>query len=528
MAHSTLNILVIDDDKGDRMSCRRALKSTWGGNLRFLEADNGESGLESVERHVFSCVLLDHSLPGINGVEVLKRIRIKHPYLPVIMIDGKGNDVVAVQSMKEGAQDYIAKSTITPQRLHRAVLMAIKHGALQKHAHEQRTSLDIFTRALAHDLKEPVRTIRSFLERITDKHNLCDNSRRYFQYVNEAADRMGALIDAVHFYTRLDAAEQMQKTFCDITCVLEDVQGNLAQLIKERAAIITYAALPQVHANQVQMVQLFQNLLTNAIRHCKSSVTIVVSAEEHEDHWRMMVRDNGPGIDLEHLEMIFHPFKRASHRKEDEPGLGLGLAITRKIVELHGGRIWCESQPGAGTSFLFTWPKRTAVAAGTNASALTASANKQAAGMGQPVAHILLVDDNAGDIVLNSIILIDEPKLRCDLLTASDGKEALAMLRDAKKKDSPIELVVLDINMPILSGFELLTQMQKEQMLADTLVVMCSTSDSDMDERMAESLGATGYLGKPPEFAALKDIINGSGRLRFGRDGDEQTLLRAA
>src|SRR5580704_9401981 len=103
MAHSTLNILVIDDDKGDRMSCRRALKSTWGGNLRFLEADNGESGLESVERHVFSCVLLDHSLPGINGVEVLKRIRIKHPYLPVIMIDGKGNDVVAVQSMKEGA-----------------------------------------------------------------------------------------------------------------------------------------------------------------------------------------------------------------------------------------------------------------------------------------------------------------------------------------------------------------------------------------------------------------------------------------
>jgi DNA-binding NtrC family response regulator len=131
-----LNILIIDDDGGDRAVCRRALKSAWGDNLRLLEADSGERGLEAIESHALDCVLLDHSLPGINGGEVLRRIRISHPYLAVVMIDGKGNDVIAVRSMKDGAQDYIAKNKITPEILERAVLMAIEHTKLQKRVEE--------------------------------------------------------------------------------------------------------------------------------------------------------------------------------------------------------------------------------------------------------------------------------------------------------------------------------------------------------------------------------------------------------
>jgi len=121
-----LNILVIDDDDGDRMLCRTTLRRIWDKDFGLSEAPDGEAGLALLEQNEFDCVLLDHSLPGINGIEVLKRIRARYPNLPVVMLDGKGNDVVAVLSMKEGAQDYLAKSTITPATFERAIVMAIE------------------------------------------------------------------------------------------------------------------------------------------------------------------------------------------------------------------------------------------------------------------------------------------------------------------------------------------------------------------------------------------------------------------
>jgi len=529
MMNDSLTVLVIDDDGGARKFCHRALRSAFGDVLQFMEAEDGESGLRAIEKHIPDCVLLDHLMPGIDGIEVLRRARVGHPYLPIVMIDGHGNDVIAVQSMKEGAQDYIAKSTITPPILQRVVQMAIQHCTLQKRTHDQRASLEIFTRALAHDLKEPVRTIRSFLDsRFIDWHNLSDQSQKYFHYVRKAADRMDALIDNVYLYTRLDANEQMEKGPCNVKDVLVDVQDNLAQLIEERGATIVYNTLPYVFANRVQMIQLFQNLITNAIRHCDTPVTIRVDSEEREGYWRLAVRDNGPGIASEDFARIFAPFKRLSQRKGDDPGLGLGLAINRKIVESYGGKIWCESTLGAGTCFLFTLPKATAIAGGEGPHALpVASLNASGSGA-QAIARILLVDDSEADTVLNRILLVDDVKLRCDVMTAGNGKEALAALQRAANENNPIDLLLLDINMPVMSGFELLAYMRKNEALLRPLVVMCSTSDSDIDKRMAAAFDVAGYLTKPPQFSLLKDIIDDSPSLQLRHEGSELVLRRAA
>jgi signal transduction histidine kinase len=521
MANGLLHILVIDDDSGDRTFCQRTLKSAWGDNLHFLEADSGESGLEAIEKQAPDCVLLDHSLPGINGIEVLRRIRLKHPYLPVVMIDGKGNDVVAVQSMKDGAQDYIAKNTITPPILQRVVQMAIEHAILQKNTHEQRTSLEIFTRALAHDLKEPLRTICSFLDLIPDWRTLSEDSQTSFQYVRNAANRMNALVDTVYLYTRLDAVEQMEKTTCDISDILKAVQENLAQLITERGATITCGELPLVHANRTQMVQLFQNLVANAIQHCETPVTIHVSATPNDDQWQIEVRDNGPGVDVEYLEKIFDPFKRLSLDTDNHSGSGLGLAISRKIVDSHGGKIWCQSEPGLGSSFLFTLPQ--AAEAKTTTAALP-----KTVGTTTTLARILLVDDNPGDIELNRIMLVKYGKLRCEVLTARGGKEALASLRLTAQENNPIDLVLLDINMPGMSGFDLLVEMEKAQMLAHTQVIMCTTSAYDKDEQTAKLLGAAGYLTKPPQFDQFKDIIARCQNLNLSQESEGFALRRTA
>ena len=207
-------------------------------------------------------MLLDYSLPGHNGIEVLKRIRELHPFIPVIMLTGQGNETVAVAAMREGAQNYISKSTITPDAIQRAIQVAIEHCSMEKRINEQRNSLEIFARALAHDLKEPVRTIQSYLDLLASQETLSEKGRGYFGYVQNAAGRMGALIDTVHFYMRLDGSDQeIPKDVCDVSAVLEEAKENAAELIRERKLVIASDVLPFVKANRMQLLQVLQNLV---------------------------------------------------------------------------------------------------------------------------------------------------------------------------------------------------------------------------------------------------------------------------
>src|SRR5580704_8908921 len=137
-----VNVLVIDDSEDDRELYRRVLKAAFGGRLNFLEETNGSSGLNAIEKVKPNCVLLDYSLPGQNGIEVLKRIRNTHPHLPIILLTGQGNEAIAAQSIKEGAQDYITKGEITAEALSRAIRTAIENGAQQKRINEQHLALE--------------------------------------------------------------------------------------------------------------------------------------------------------------------------------------------------------------------------------------------------------------------------------------------------------------------------------------------------------------------------------------------------
>jgi signal transduction histidine kinase len=294
--NDAIRILVIDDNEDDRMLYRRCLQKSGQAQYDIAEADNGEEGLRRLEEYQPHCILLDYSLPGRNGIEVLKHIRESHPFIAVVMMTGQGNENVAVAAMQQGAQNYIAKSTVTAETLEHVIRMAIEHCLLQKRIDEQRASLEIFTRALAHDLKEPVRTIRSFVELLDMQENFSPKARSYFTYIQNAAARMHLLIDTVFLYTRLDDPGKMQKTNCDSAIVLQEVKENLHQLIRERNATILADELPVVHANRTQMIQLLQNLIANAINHAGQPVTIRIATTAQDDHWLFRVSDNGPGV----------------------------------------------------------------------------------------------------------------------------------------------------------------------------------------------------------------------------------------
>ena len=173
-----------------------------------------------------------------------------------------------------------------------------------------------------------MRTIRSFVELINQSHEtFSEKAQNYFHHIQNAADRMQMLIDTVFFYTRLDDPAQMAKEACDMAAVLEEVQGNLPSLSVSAARLVT-AGLPEVYANRMQMMQLLQNLVANAIHHCEKPVTRAISADEGGDHWLFSVSDNGPGIEPVQLQKIFEPFKRLSSARA---GSGIRLAICKKM-----------------------------------------------------------------------------------------------------------------------------------------------------------------------------------------------------
>ena len=176
----------------------------------------------------------------------------------------------------------------------------------------------------------------------------------YIFFASDAATRMQGLIDDLLAYSRAGQGEMTERT--DVRAVLDSVLRTLTVGIEESAAVITHDPLPTITSNPVELTQVFQNLIGNAITFKgQRKPEIHVGAQRQPGGWLFTVRDNGIGIDPQFADRIFMIFQRL-HTREQYPGTGIGLAICKKVVERHGGRIWVESQPGKGSTFCFTIP----------------------------------------------------------------------------------------------------------------------------------------------------------------------------
>jgi signal transduction histidine kinase len=470
-----------------------------------------------------SCVLLDYSLPGRNGLEVLKRIRATNPHLPVVMLTGQGNEDVAVQSMKDGAQDYIIKAAITPESLGRIVRTAIETCALQKRVRDQRLTVELFNHALAHDLREPVRTIRAFAAMICDGE-LGDQQRdAYMRLIRDAGDRMALLIDSVSTYAQLAGEDTPDREVFSLDEATSDAAANLSALFSERGATVSIGSLPFVTANRVQITQTLQNLMSNAVSHSTGPVQIGIQADAEGASVRVVVRDNGPGIAPEYQRQIFEPFRRLNR---DDNHSGLGLAIVQKIVEAHGGKIVCDSAIGEGSSFHFTLP---GALAAVDEPVVAPPVAMRAPVESATLANVLLVDDREGDIELARIFITAPLGMRCNFLVAHDGEEGLAMIREHGAKNDPVDFVLLDINMPVMNGFQMLEAMGKDDTHGRIPVVMCSGSTREEDKSRSRALGAMAYFVKPVRFEQLEPIIAAAAGVRLALDADgPRALVRAA
>jgi signal transduction histidine kinase len=224
----------------------------------------------------------------------------------------------------------------------------------------QRSNEDLsqFAYVASHDLQEPLRTIASYMGLLARRYEkqLDETANKYIVYAIEGATRMQTLITDLLSYSRA-GTQAIQKQPISSETVVQQALQNLDSAVKESAAIVHYEDLPVIEADAPKLTQVVQNLLSNSMKFRKPDVQpeIFVSAKKAASEWIFEIADNGIGFDPKYNDRIFQVFQRL-HGIGEYPGNGIGLAISRRIIEHHGGRLWAESQPGVGSKFFFSVP----------------------------------------------------------------------------------------------------------------------------------------------------------------------------
>lgn len=253
-----------------------------------------------------------------------------------------------------------AMQDLTERKANELMLQQL-NASLQKRASELAESnaeLERFAYVASHDLQEPLRMVKSFLQLIEKRYKdkLDQKAHEYIEFAVEGADRMKMLILDLLEYSRVNTS-QTEPEEVDLNIILKDLQLTYNNTLTESGGKIIANDLPIVKGSKTQILQVFQNLISNAIKYRSNQAPVInITWKDEEAFYQFAVADNGIGIDPKFFNKIFIIFQRL-HNREQYSGTGIGLAICKKIIEKHGGKIWVESEAGQGTTFYFTLPK---------------------------------------------------------------------------------------------------------------------------------------------------------------------------
>jgi PAS domain S-box-containing protein len=357
LLESAPDAIVIVDDKGAIQLVNIQCENIFGYGKKALIGQN----IELLLPHLFRSKHPEHQLffnnaytrPMGAGLELMGRRKNQEEFPVEISLSPLQTDdgwlvTAAIRdiSEKKRLENQIrdANTTLEKKVQQRTAELEIKNKELEQFAY-----------VASHDLQEPLRTTSSFVELLRKQYRgkLDDTADKYIDYVIQASDRMKTLIKDLLDYSRIGREKQFEPV--DGNLVVEEVIADLAEVIKENKAVIHADRLPVVMAFPTELKLLFQNLISNSIKFQRPGIAprVDITACKEKGQWHFSLQDNGIGIDKQYQQRIFIIFQRLHNRSVYE-GSGIGLAHCKKIVELHGGKIWVESETGKGSTFHFT------------------------------------------------------------------------------------------------------------------------------------------------------------------------------
>jgi len=368
-ASENLRILVVDDDEVDRMAVRRALRAG-GIGAEVREAADVDSALDALRDGVFDCVLLDYQLPGGDGLRVLRRAREAGVDTPIIMLTGQEDTQTAVEMMKAGASDYLAKGGLSPERLERSVRAAVRiHQAESeaRRAEEEReravAARSQFYAAMSHELRTPINAVLGYNDLLLAEvyGPLNERQAQGLERSQRAARHLLELVNDVLDLSKLEAGK-MEILVEEVSApeLIEDLFVTVRPMAEERKTALSLrgeACRRTILTDPRRVRQILLNLLSNAIKFGEGKPIEVHCAEGPDGGISVAVTDQGVGIPTADLPRIFDEFVQLP--SANTGGTGLGLPISRRLALLLGGSLEVESRPGEGSTFRLLLPAAT-------------------------------------------------------------------------------------------------------------------------------------------------------------------------
>jgi signal transduction histidine kinase len=372
-----INVLLVEDNLGDAYLIKERLKKSKTTHFKITHVAKLKKAIEYILKDFFDIILLDLSLPDSKGLETLAAIEQQATHIPIIVLTGLNDEELALEAVRQGAQDYLKKGLIVSELLVHALRSAIERKRTQEQLRRQKQQLEIanqileqrtqqlealnaeleaFNYTVSHDLRSPLISIDGYSCFLEQQYgaNLDQRGKRYLNNIRQATQRMNQLIEDLLMLSRV------QKSLLSITSV------NLSQMIQAIAQElqrqnpsdrVNIKITPNIVADGDQRLLriALENLLSNAWKYSarKPKPEIEFSVQSSTPQTTYLIRDNGIGFNMNQPDQLFRPFHRL-HSSSEYPGTGIGLATVQRIIHRHHGQIWAEATVGKGATFYFT------------------------------------------------------------------------------------------------------------------------------------------------------------------------------
>lgn len=535
----TPKILIVNDDSSTLLALKAILaNSSIDYGYEILEANSGEEALRLVLKHQFAVIILDVSMPGMDGFETAQLIhsRAISAYTPIIFITAYYEDEIhRLKGYELGAVDFLL-TPIMPQILRSKVEVFVElakktlilenkteelaalnkslkvkqyqelkrrnellklevedRKLAEREVNEINRKKDVFLATLAHELRNPLAPIRNSVEVLNVLEKLSPKQAELLNIISRQTDQMVRLVDDLLDVSRISLGKiSLQPSELPIEEVVQAAIESCNTLIKNRGHQLDVVFNKKdlyVLGDKVRLVQIISNLINNAAKFTPEGGLIKVTVDQDGDFANITINDNGIGLDKEHLETIFDLFVQHG-RVEDraQEGLGIGLSLVKKLIELHGGEIHVASSGlGLGSTFTIKLKIINASAIDTKPSADT----KQLL-----VSKILVIDDNidAATTLVELLSIFGH-----EVQSAYTGKDGIA-----KAGSFQPQFIFLDIGLPDISGYEVAESIRRAEAGKDCTLIALTGYGTDHDKLQAKNAGFDYHLTKPLNLDKIK------------------------
>lgn len=360
-----LKVLLVDDSEPFRDLVRHLLEETSSGSILLESSSTLAEGLRRISGGGVDALLLDLLLPDSSGIDTLWKILAQYPDLPIVVLTGLDDEELALRAVKGGAQDFLSKEQLTGEIVLRALRHAVERKSLitrlqSSIAELERNNRDLeqFATAAARVLRSPVEMVSSTCRFLMENESgsLDEEARKRILDAQEGFENVRKLLEDFLSYIHVVVHKPPARERAECKAALDEALEKLKGEMERSGARFTHEALPVVPVEHSALVMLFENLVSNALKFQRDvPPQIHLGVQKEGDELIFSVRDNGRGMDPEFPDQIFDLFPRSSPGGE-RSSRGIGLAICKRIVTNHGGRIWVESRFGEGSVFYFTLP----------------------------------------------------------------------------------------------------------------------------------------------------------------------------